>query len=211
QYTAGEVDGGKAPGYRQEAGVAPDSTVETYVAAKLLLDNWRWHDVPFYIRSGKRLPRRTSEVAITFKQVPHSMFSGVLAEQLEPNVLVINIQPEEGVSLTFQAKRPGPQVKMVPLTLDFHYRDVYSKGLPEAYERLLMDCVAGDQTLFIRHDEVTVAWSLLTPVLERWAEKREDDRPHPYPAGSWGPEAADRLLGADGRRWRLLEGENIPR
>ncbi|MEE8385308.1 MAG: glucose-6-phosphate dehydrogenase, partial [Dehalococcoidia bacterium] len=189
QYTAGQVGGTKAPGYRQEAGVAPDSTVETYVAARLLLDNWRWHDVPFYIRSGKRLPHRTSEVAITFKQVPHSMFSGVLAEQLEPNVLVINIQPEEGVSLTFQAKRPGPQVKMVPLTLDFHYRDVYSKGLPDAYERLLIDCVAGDQTLFIRHDEVTVAWSLRTPVLERWAEKGEDARPHPYPAGSWGPEA----------------------
>jgi glucose-6-phosphate 1-dehydrogenase len=211
QYTAGEQDGKKMLGYRDEQGVAPDSTVETYVAAKLMLDNWRWNDVPFYIRSGKRMPRRTSEVAITFKKVPHSMFAGVVAEQLEPNVLVLNIQPEEGVSLTFQAKQPGPQVEMVPLTLDFHYRDVYSKGLPEAYERLLMDCIAGDQTLFIRHDEVTVAWSLLTPLLERWSEQREDDRPHGYPAASWGPEEADRLLAANGHNWRLLEGENIPR
>lgn len=211
QYTAGSNGSQNLAGYRQEPDVNPQSRVETYVAAKLWLDNWRWHGVPFYIRSGKRLPRRISEVAITFKQVPHSMFTGVMAEQINPNVLVINIQPEEGMSLTFQAKQPGPRVQMVPLTLDFHYRDVYSKGLPEAYERLLMDCVAGDQTLFIRHDEVTVAWSLLTPVLEHWAQNSGEDRPFGYPAGSWGPEEADRMLAADGRRWRLLEGENVSR
>ncbi len=205
QYGAGASQGEKVPGYTQEPDVDPHSSVETYVAAKLWLDNWRWNGVPFYIRSGKRLPRRTSEVAITFKQVPHSMFSGVLAGQMKPNVLVLNIQPEEGVSLTFQAKQPGPKVQMVPLTLDFHYRDVYSKGLPEAYERLLMDCVAGDQTLFIRNDEVAVAWGLLTPVLERWAEQRPADRPFGYPAGSWGPQEAERMLADDGRRWRLLE------
>ncbi|HLA39687.1 MAG TPA: glucose-6-phosphate dehydrogenase, partial [Candidatus Glassbacteria bacterium] len=209
QYDLGEIKGQKVSSYRQEEGVDPGSRVETYVCAKLFLDNWRWQGVPFYLRSGKRLPRRISEIAITFKKVPHSMFSGVLAEKLEPNVLIINIQPEEGVSLTFQAKQPGPRVEPVPLTLDFHYRDVYSRGLPEAYERLLMDCIAGDQTLFIRHDEVTVAWKLLTPVLETWSEN--GNSPFKYHSGSWGPEEAERLLGRDGRTWRLLEGANLPK
>jgi len=209
QYGPGEITGAKVPGYREEEGVDPQSRIETYVCAKLLLDNWRWQGVPFYLRSGKRLPRRISEIAITFKKVPHSMFAGVLAEKLDPNVLVINIQPEEGVSLTFQAKRPGPRVELVPLTLDFHYRDVYSRGLPEAYERLLMDCIAGDQTLFIRHDEVTVAWSLLTPVLDAWSEN--GGAPYTYRSGSWGPEEADRLLESGNRTWRLLEGAMLPK
>jgi glucose-6-phosphate 1-dehydrogenase len=202
QYGAGLVNGKKVAGYREEEGVAPDSTVETFVAAKLMLDNWRWQGVPFYLRSGKRLARRISEVAIVFKRVPHSMFGSILPEQLEPNKLVLNIQPEEGVALTIQAKRPGSKVYMTPLTLDFHYRDVYSAGLPDAYERLLMDCISGDQTLFIRNDEVNVAWSLLTPVLEAWSGKPASGGPYLYPAGSWGPKESEILLETDGREWR---------
>jgi glucose-6-phosphate 1-dehydrogenase len=130
------------------------------------------------------------------------MFGSILPEQLEPNKLVLNIQPEEGVALTIQAKRPGSKVYMTPLTLDFHYRDVYSAGLPDAYERLLMDCISGDQTLFIRNDEVNVAWSLLTPVLEAWSGKPASGGPYLYPAGSWGPKESEILLETDGREWR---------
>lgn len=211
QYGPGYSDNVPVKGYREEKGVAADSKVETYVAARILLDNWRWQGVPFYLRSGKRLTRRTSEIAITFKGVPHSMFLGTLPEQIPPNTLVLNIQPEEGVALTIQAKQPGPAPDMTPLTLDFHYRDVFKEGLPDAYERLLMDCICGDQTLFIRHDEVEVAWSLLTPVLEAWAEGSKDGKLYPYPAGSWGPFEAQRLLDRDNRAWRILEGDNLPR
>ena len=209
QYGPGYFNDIPVKGYLEEEGVAKGSKVETYVGAKVLLDNWRWQGVPFYLRAGKRLPRRISEIAITFKSVPHSLFGNALSEQLPANVLVLNIQPEEGVSLTFQAKQPGPKVNMVPLTLDFHYRDVYSHGLPEAYERLLMDCIAGDQTLFIRHDEVTVAWGLLTPVLEAWATKKKG--PYIYKSGTWGPLEADHLLEREKRKWRLLEGAILPR
>ncbi len=203
QYGPGKVDGKELPGYRQEEGVAPGSKVETYVAVKLMLDNWRWQGVPFYLRSGKRLARRLSEIAIRFKSVPHSMFKNVLAESLETNELVLNIQPEEGVALTFQAKRPGPQASLTPLTLDFHYRNVFREALPDAYERLLIDCIAGDQTLFIRHDEVSVAWSLITRVLEAWSGGGNGG-PCLYTSGGEGPAEADELLGRDNRRWRTL-------
>ncbi|MBN2289356.1 MAG: glucose-6-phosphate dehydrogenase [Candidatus Glassbacteria bacterium] len=203
QYGPGSVGGTGVPGYCQEEGVSPESRVETYVAAKIMLDNWRWQGVPFYLRSGKRLARRVSEIAVTFKTVPHLMFTEVNPEHLMSDVLVLNIQPEEGVSLTVQAKRPGPKVQMTPLTLDFHYRSVFGRSLPDAYERLLMDCISGDQTLFIRHDEVAAAWGLLTPVLEAWEEQQA--RPALYPAGGWGPGEADDLPAADNRSWRRLE------
>jgi len=205
QYGPGVVGDTQVVGYRREDGVSPESRVETYVAAKIMLDNWRWQGVPFYLRSGKRLARRISEIAITFKEVPHLMFPEVKPEHLMSNVLVLNIQPEEGVSLTVQAKRPGPEVYMIPLTLDFHYRSLFGKALPEAYERLLMDCISGDQTLFIRRDEVAAAWGLLTPVLEAWEQDKVDGGPAVYPAGSWGPKQADDLLAIDNRTWRKPE------
>jgi glucose-6-phosphate 1-dehydrogenase len=204
QYARGKIEGAEAPGYREEEGVAPDSRTETFVAAKVLVDNWRWQDVPFYLRAGKRLPRRISEIAIQFRAVPHMMFRHLLSGDLPPNELVLNIQPEEGVALTFQAKRPGPSMYMTSLTLDFHYRNVFSGALPDAYERLLMDCIAGDQALFIRQDEVMVAWGLLTPVLEAW-ENDKKTVPCPYPAGAWGPDESDSLIRQDGRKWRRLD------
>ena len=202
QYGSGVVGDTQVVGYRRDDGVSPESRVETYVAAKIMLDNWRWQGVPFYLRSGKRLARRISEIAITFKEVPHLLFAEVKSEHLLSNVLVLNIQPEEGVSLTVQAKRPGPEVHMIPLTLDFHYRSLFGKALPEAYERLLVDCISGDQTLFIRRDEVAVAWGLLTPVLEAWEQDKGEGGLAVYPAGSWGPKEADHLLAIDNRTWR---------
>lgn len=206
QYTAGEIGSEVVRGYREEEGVAPDSTAETYVAAKLEVENWRWKGVPFYLRSGKRLPRRLSEIAIAFKSVPHSIFLPLLAEQFEPNTLVLNVQPEEGISLSIQAKHPGPKLCMSTLTMDFRYRDVFGENPPEAYERLLLDCMLGDQTLFIRSDYVELAWAQVTPVLRRWeaADGLERSPLEPYAAGAPGPEAADGLIGKDGRAWRPI-------
>lgn len=206
QYGPGIIDGQAVPGYREEKSVAPNSRVETFVAAKLFIDNWRWKGVPFYLRSGKRLAWRVSEIAITFKGVPHSVFVPMVPEDLAPNVLVLNVQPKEGVSLSIQAKQPGPKACLASLAMDFRYRDVFGIELPEAYERLLHDCMLGDQTLFIRHDDLEVAWSLITPILRAWEEEREPGatgQVFPYPAGSWGPEAAEALLCADGRAWRI--------
>ncbi len=205
QYAPGEIDGKPVRAYREEDGVAPASRIETYVAAKLGIDNWRWKGVPFYLRAGKRLPRRTSEIAITFKSVPHSIFIPLLPEHLAPNVLVLNVQPEEGVALTIQAKQPGAKLCMGDLTMKFSYREVFGGEVPEAYERLLLDCMLGDQTLFLRQDTIEVAWSLLTPVLEAWAAAGDEGRVgplYPYRAGSWGPDEAEELLAHDGRQWR---------
>jgi glucose-6-phosphate 1-dehydrogenase len=209
QYGAGEADGRRLAGYREEEGVAPDSLTETYVAAKLLIDNWRWRSVPFYLRTGKRLERRVSEIAITFKSVPHSIFVPLMPEQLEPNTLVLNVQPEEGISLAIQAKHPGPKLCMSTLTMDFRYRDVFGESPPEAYERLLLDAMLGDQTLFIRNDYVNTAWSLITPILQQWEEAGVTDLAplFPYAAGSVGPREAGLLLERDGRRWRPLMPE----
>lgn len=199
--------GSQVPGYREEQDVPSDSTTETYVAAKVSVDNWRWQGVPFYLRSGKRLPRKVSEIAIEFKPVPHSVFMPLTEEDLVPNVLVLNVQPEEGMALTIQSKRPGPKLCMSELTMSFKYRDVFGSEPPEAYERLLLDSMLGDQTLFVRFDFLDAAWSLLTPVLEAW--EHTPDRPGSspltsYAAGSWGPTEADALLAHDGRRWREL-------
>jgi glucose-6-phosphate 1-dehydrogenase len=205
QYEAGEVGGEAVRGYREEEGVAADSETETYVAAKLLVDNWRWQGVPFYLRSGKRLGRRVSEIAVTFRRVPHSIFRPLEADALEPNVLVLNVQPDEGMGLSIQAKRPGPKLCMSTLTMDFKYADVFGEKPPEAYERLLLDCMLGDQTLFLRSDYVMLAWALMTPVLRRWeAGGREVAPVRRYAAGSEGPEEAAERLRAEGRRWRPI-------
>lgn len=202
QYDRGIVDGSEAASYREERGVADDSCTETFVAARLFVDNWRWKDVPFYLRTGKRLARKKTEIAITFKQVPHSLFGSVGLDEMPPNVLVFRIQPEEGMSLLFQAKRPGSKICIGTLNMSFGYKDIFGVDMPESYQRLLLDCMTGDQTLFTRFDSVAAAWELLDPVLEAW--KTDKAMPPLYPAGSDSFPQADALLAADGRQWRKL-------
>ena len=182
QYSSGEIEGKPVCGYREENGVAPESTTETFAAARVLIDNWRWKGVPFYMRTGKRLASRLTEIAIQFKTVPHSMFAAIGLDQMPPNVLVLKIQPNEGINLSFQAKRPGPKTCISTLTLNFNYSDVFGTESPEAYERLLLDCMAGDQTLFTRQDDVQVTWGLLQPVLD--AILAGSLPPYDYPAGA---------------------------
>ncbi len=202
QYGAGIVNGRPVRGYREEKGVASASQTETYVAIKLFIDNWRWAGVPFYLRSGKRLPRRVSEIAIQFKAAPTMIFADTPLNDLEPNVLAMKIQPDEGISLKFSSKVPGqPQIR--PVTMDFRYGASFGVTSPEAYERLLLDCMLGDGTLFTRRDEVEASWSLLTPILQAWAAGPPQPFPN-YEAGSWGPAGADELIGRDGRFWRRL-------
>jgi glucose-6-phosphate 1-dehydrogenase len=200
QYDAGFAGGKPVPAYRDEPGVAPDSLTETYVAARLAVDNWRWAEVPFYVRTGKRLAKRVSEVAIQFKRVPHLPFSYAAAEQLEPNVLVLRIQPNEGIALRFGAKVPSTRTQIRTVNMDFDYDTAFATQPAEAYETLLIDALRGDATNFIRIDAVMDAWRVVDPVLHAW--QNEGGAPHLYPAGSWGPEAADDLLARDGRRWR---------
>jgi glucose-6-phosphate 1-dehydrogenase len=202
QYTAGQIQAAPVPGYRQEPGVSPDSRTETFIAAKLFIDNQRWKDVPFYLRTGKRLACKLSEVAVVFKQVPHSIFAAAGLGQLPANVLVLKIQPAEGISLSFQAKRPGSKLCMSTLTMSFDYRQVFGAEPPDAYQRLLLDCMLGDQMLFDRYDAVELSWRLLTPVLNTWQQQKM--LPHPYPAGSESFPAADSLIETDGRKWRRL-------
>ena len=211
QYGPGKINGDSVRGYREEPGVAPGSWTETYVAAKLFIDNWRWTGVPFYLRSGKRLARRVSEIAVFFKPIAHRMFPSSIMEGAAMNRLVINVQPEEGIALTIDAKRPGTRSKLGSLTLHFDYRRIFGGDPPEAYERLLHDCMLGDQMLFVRTDGVEASWSLVTSVLDVWDRGAQCERCvlDTYPAGSWGPPAADVLLAADGREWRTpLEGKN---
>ncbi len=203
QYTAGKIDGIDVVGYREEKGVAPDSQIETFVSAKVYIDNWRWQGVPFYIRSGKRLARKLSEIAIVFKSVPHSMFHPLPAELLANNVLVMNVQPEEGISLTIQAKQPGAKLCMTSLTMAFRYRDILGIEMPDAYERLLLDCMLGDQTLFWRSDDVESAWAFVTPVLQKWEEDPNVCPLSFYQSGSWGPHQSLELIERDGRKWRF--------
>jgi len=202
QYTAGLIDKFMVPGYRQETKVDSNSTTETFVAAKLFVDNWRWQDVPFYLRTGKRLSAKNTEIAITFKKVPHSMFKSAGLTDLPPNTLVMQIQPQEGISLSFQAKRPGSKVCMGTLRMKFSYAEVFGGKPPEAYERLLLDCMSGDQTLFTRQDEVEVSWRLLAPVLQAW--ENQSLNLYEYQAGSESFTQADMLIESDGRKWRTL-------
>lgn len=204
QYGSGQANGQDVSGYRQEPGVDPNSRTETFIAAKIALENWRWQGVPFYLRSGKRMAGKISEIVVTFKRVPHSMFSPISPDDLPQNILVFNVQPKEGISLTIQAKYPGPKLCMSSLQMDFQYQDIYGIEPPEAYERLLLDCMLGDQTLFVRHDYTEVSWSLLTPLLNAWAEDKSWKRTgmlYTYSAGSWGPAESDALLERAGYQW----------
>jgi len=199
QYTAGHIGNEAVRGYRQEDNIHPASTTETYAAVKFYIDNWRWAEVPFYIRTGKRLPKRVTEISIHFHRVPHLLFkhsSGII----ESNTLVLRIQPDEGITLNINAKKPGPSVQIQPVKLDFQYGTSFGERSPEAYERLLLDSLLGDSTLFARGDMVEAAWELLTPILEEWADPGHPL--YPYPAGTWGPAAADALIAADRRVWR---------
>ncbi len=204
QYGPGDINGKIVPGYTQESRVAQDSIRETFIAVKLYVDNWRWQGVPIYMRAGKRLERKASKIVVKFKNVPHSMFYPLTPEDLAQNVLIFHVQPEEGIALRIQAKRPGPKLCMDSLEMKFHYKDVIQGELPDAYERLLLDCMLEDQTLFIRHDDMQVSWSLITPVLTAWEEDKNfktTGKLHTYPSGSWGPEASENLLLRDGRNW----------
>lgn len=195
---------GQYTDYRMERGVSPTSTTETYVAMKLAIDNWRWAGVPFYMRTGKKMPRRLTEIAIQFKQPPLMLFSEAQTgngTHCQPNQLVLRIQPEEGILLQIGLKPPGSSMQLKPVNLDFLYGEGFGGEAPEAYERLLLDAILGDATLFIRRDEVEAAWSLVTPMLEGWAEPHFP-KPAPYWPGSWGPDVADVLIAQDGRAWR---------
>jgi glucose-6-phosphate 1-dehydrogenase len=200
QYGRGYIEGEEVPGYREEQGVAPDSMTETYVAAKLFVDNWRWADTPFYVRMGKRLARRETTIAIQFKSAPHPPFEESATEALRPNVLVVHVQPDEGVSLAIGAKVPGAGMTIRTVHMDFLYGGAFRTGLPEAYERLLLDAMLGDQTLFTRTDEVEEQWSLVDAIVAAW---RRDRPAFPnYAGGTWGPASTNELIQRDGRTWR---------
>lgn len=199
QYTEGAIEGENVPGYRAEAHVDPASNVETYAAIKFFIDNWRWADVPFYVRSGKRLPRRVTEIAIQYKRVPHLLFP-VDDGHPPPNFLIVRIQPDEGISLKFGAKLPGQKVKIRQVSMDFQYGTSFGARSPDAYERLLLDAMLGDSTLYARGDFVELSWQLVMPVLDAWKENAVDLRA--YAAGSWGPTEADDFIERDGREWR---------
>ena len=200
QYGPGSAGGKHVKGYLEESGVNPRSKTETFVATKLFIDNWRWQGVPFYLRTGKRLAAKNTEIAITFKKVPFSLFSSVGLDELPANILVFQIQPEEGISLSFQAKRPGSKLCMSTLDMNFSYESLFSVSLPDPYKRLLLDCMVGDQTLFTRQDDVEASWRLLTPVLQAW--EADESSPYPYPAGRESFDEADSLIETDGRQWR---------
>jgi glucose-6-phosphate 1-dehydrogenase len=201
QYAPGSMSDKPVPSYRMEHGVSASSATETFVALKLMIDNWRWADVPFYLRTGKRLATRTTEIAIQFKRAPFLLFRDTPIASLTKNQLVIRIQPDEGISLHFGAKVPGPIMRQGPVEMDFSYRDHFGGNPATGYERLLYDCMVGDQTLFQRADMVEAGWRAITPVLDVW--KALPPRAFPnYSAGSWGPKEADELLERDGRTWR---------
>jgi len=201
QYVSGMINGQRVSGYKDEPGVAPASTTETYLAARLIVDNWRWAGVPFYLRSGKRLPRRLTEIAVHFKQVPLPLFGWKNLAGTAPNVLTLNIQPDEGIELTFGAKAPGPINEIKPVEMQFDYAETFGGEPPEAYERLLLDCISGDATLFTRTDEVQAAWAFTTNIIESWEDKPVKNLPV-YEAGTWGPPGVDDFIQhADGHAW----------
>lgn len=202
QYVSGSVGGESAIGYREEKNVNPKSFVETYVAMRLYLDNWRWAGVPFYLRGGKRLPKKGTEISVFFKDPPSVLFQHP-GKKNEPNVLTIRIQPDEGTSFKINCKVPGSTNLIQPVKMNFQYGKYFGMTPPEAYERLILDCILGDNTLFARADEVFASWQLLNPVLDYWAALEGEDLPD-YAAGSWGPKKSDQLLKVDGRKWRLL-------
>jgi len=201
QYGAGVTEGHPAVAYRQEPGVAHDSMTETYVAMRLGIDNWRWAGVPFYLRTGKHLARRTTEIAIQFKQAPFALFRDTPIDALTPNVLILHLQPDEGASLQFGAKIPGPEIELGGVRMDFHYKDYFKTEPSTGYETLVYDCMIGDAMLFNRADGVEAGWEVVQPILDLW----KNDKTVPlemYPAGSAGPETGDNLLWRSGRKWR---------
>lgn len=202
QYGQGFVGGEPVKGYREEDNVNPKSNIETFVALRLFIDNWRWHGIPFYMRAGKRLPKRATEIAIQFKHPPGVLFQEH-EKQHEPNVLAIRIQPDEGTSLKINCKVPGPGSPIQPVKMDFRYGSYFGMSPPEAYEKLILDCMIGDSTLFAREDEVFNSWHLLDPVLTEWNQAKANCFPN-YQAGTWGPQAADDMIARDGRKWRVL-------
>jgi glucose-6-phosphate 1-dehydrogenase len=204
QYGEGIQDGVKVPAYRAEPMVPPDSRTETFVAMKLYIDNWRWADVPFYLRTGKRLPKRTTQIAIQFKRAPFVLFRKTAVDRLEPNRLVLHLQPDEGISLSFSAKVPGPVVQIGDVNMNFNYTDYFNATPQTGYERLLYDCMLGDATLFQRSDMVETAWHVVAPILDVWEALPPRKFPN-YAAGTWGPPEADELLTKDHRHWSTGE------
>jgi glucose-6-phosphate 1-dehydrogenase len=204
QYGEGVVEGERGPAYRAEPKVSPDSPTETFVALKLSIDNWRWADVPFYIRTGKRLPGRVTEIAIQFKRAPFILFRKTPVHHLNPNRLVLHIQPEEGIDLSFGAKVPGPLLRLGAVNMHFHYKDYFGSTPSTGYERLLYDCMTGDATLFQRADMIEAGWSVVAPILDVWRALPPRSFPN-YAAGTWGPKEADELIERDGRQWRKVE------
>lgn len=206
QYVAGSMDGKRVQGYKDEKGVPEGSVTETYLAAKLLIDNWRWAGVPFYLRCGKRLGERVTEVAIQFKQPPLRLFDWQDMGGAAPNLLILNIQPDEGITLTFGAKNPQPRTEISPVRMQFSYQNSFGSEPPEAYERLLLDCLTGDATLFTRSDEVLAAWRFTSGILKAWDDKPVKNLPI-YEAGTWGPTSADDFIHRDGWSWRQIGKE----
>jgi glucose-6-phosphate 1-dehydrogenase len=204
QYGPGVEDSHRVPGYRQEEDVPPDSKTETFVAMKLAIDNWRWADVPFYLRTGKRLSAQTTEILIQFRRAPFVLFRETEVENLMPNQLVLHIQPQEGISLQFAAKVPGPIMRLGAVDMNFNYADYFGTQPSTGYERLLHDCMIGDATLFQRADMVEAGWCVVSPVLDVWKALPPRNFPN-YASGSWGPKDADELLERDGRHWRNFD------
>jgi glucose-6-phosphate 1-dehydrogenase len=200
QYDAGTMDGKTVPAYRSEPNVGPDSTVETFVALKVLIDNWRWSGVPFYLRTGKRLAARDTEIVIKFKSAPFILFRETEVDRLSGNRLVLHIQPDEGISLSFGAKVPGPILDIGTVNMNFDYEDYFGDVPSTGYERLLHDCMMGDATLFQRADQVEAGWAVVQPIQEAWATSKATSFPN-YAAGTWGPKEADELLNRDGQAW----------
>lgn len=203
QYTKGFIEGKSVLGYREEQGIAPNSSTETYISMKLEIDNWRWKGVPIYIRAGKRLPKRITDITVLFKKAPDSLFRGRQVDELEHNALTIQVQPAEGMSLRINSKPPGPRLRVKPVEMDFTYNASFGVASSDAYERLLLDAMKGDSTLFTRNDEIEEAWDLLSPFFDGW--RQDSSIPlHDYSAGTWGPKAASLLLKPYGHRWRRL-------
>ncbi|MCG8572563.1 MAG: glucose-6-phosphate dehydrogenase [Spirochaetes bacterium] len=201
QYQAGKINGEMVSAYLDEKGTESASQTESYLAARVYINNWRWKEVPFYLRTGKRLKSKVTQIAIVFKSVPHSMFYPLKESDLANNILLLNVQPDEGISLKMQAKMPGTKICMTSVKMEFNYRDILGGKVPEPYERLLLDCMIGDQTLFWRYDGVELAWQLVTPVIDWWKTNPEECPLFYYPAGSQGPIEAENLLKLEGRQW----------
>ena len=203
QYSEGWMKGKPVMGYRQEEGVNPESTTPTFVALKLEIDNWRWKGVPFYLRTGKRMPKKVTEISIHFREVPLLIFQSA-AQQTSPNVLTMRIQPNEGISLKFEAKTPGPDLRTRSVNMDFSYGSSFGMATADAYHRLLLDCMLGDQTLFTRADEVEAAWNIVMPIINAWESPSDPSKMPQYEAGTWQPNEAEMMINRDGRRWRRL-------